>query len=59
MLSVKELKEFEEDIANTYESGAIKAPVHLRDGKESQLIEIVSNGVIGKVEYVDSTGASD
>ena len=58
MLSVKELKEFEEDIANTYESGAIKAPVHLRDGNESQLIEIFSNCKIGKEDYVYSTWAS-
>ena len=34
------LKEFENEIAELYESGIIKAPVHLRDGNEEVLTKI-------------------
>lgn len=50
------LKEFEKEIASIYESGAIKAPVHLRDGNEEQLIEIFE--YIKEEDYVFSTWAS-
>ena len=36
----EELISFEADIANIYENGQIKAPVHLRDGNEEKLIDI-------------------
>ena len=50
------LKEFEKEIAEIYETGVIKAPVHLRDGNEEKLIEIFKN--IKREDYVFSTWAS-
>lgn len=38
-----ELIQFEKDIAETYGNGLIKAPVHLRSGREDMLIEIFQN----------------
>jgi len=38
--TVESLKDFELDIVEIFNSGAIKAPVHLSDGNESDLIEI-------------------
>ena len=37
------LIEFEADIASCFNNGIIKAPVHLYDGNEDELIEIFSN----------------
>ena len=42
MLSREQLIKFEEEIAQLYEDGKIKAPVHLRNGNEQKLIEIFS-----------------
>ena len=39
----QELIEFEEDIANCFNSSMIKAPIHLSNGNEKQLIEIFKN----------------
>lgn len=39
----KELIDFEVDIANCFNSSMIKAPVHLSNGNENQLIEIFEN----------------
>jgi pyruvate dehydrogenase E1 component alpha subunit len=39
----KELIDFEIDIANCFNSSMIKAPVHLSNGNEKQLIEIFKN----------------
>ena len=50
------LKEFEEEIAQLYENGEIKAPVHLRDGNEEILTEIFRK--IKSQDYVFSTWAS-
>lgn len=36
----KELLDFEEDIAKEFNSGTIKAPVHLYNGNESSIIEV-------------------
>lgn len=47
---------FEENIARLYEDGAIRAPVHLRDGNEDNLIEIFKD--INHEDYVFSTWAS-
>ena len=58
MLEVKELIKFEEEIADLFESGQIKAPVHLRDGNEQQLVDIFTNCKISKDDYVYSTWAS-
>jgi len=42
-LNKNDLIEFEKEIAGLYESGAIRAPVHLRSGREDMLIEIFEN----------------
>ena len=47
---------FEKEVAEIYESGKIKAPVHLRDGNEDQLVEIFKH--VKKNDYVFSTWAS-
>lgn len=39
----KELISFEEDIASEFNSGKIKAPIHLYDGNESQIINVFKN----------------
>ena len=40
MMNEKELVEFEEEIAELFNSAKIKAPVHLYDGNESKIIEV-------------------
>lgn len=40
MLTAEELIRFEKEVAQRYETGAIKAPVHLSGGNERPLIEI-------------------
>ncbi len=50
------LEKFEKEIASIYESGAIKAPIHLRDGNEASLVKIFQN--INSEDYVFSTWAS-
>ena len=52
------LRDFEIEIARIFETGAIRAPVHLRDGNESFLINIFKNQEIKKEDYVFSTWAS-
>ena len=52
----EELVIFEQDIAKIYGKGQIKAPIHLRDGNESPLIQIFNN--INRQDYVFSTWAS-
>ena len=39
----QDLIDFEEDIASIYEQGIIRAPIHLRSGNESQLVDIFKN----------------
>mgnify|MGYP003652269404 FL=1 len=58
MLESKDLIEFEKEIADIYEAGKIKAPVHLRDGNEEKLVEIFKNLNITKEDYIFSTWAS-
>ncbi len=55
-MNTQELIDFEKEIADLYESGAIKAPVHLRDGNEEELVKIFKQ--IGPDDYVFSTWAS-
>jgi len=38
--TVELLKEFEEDIANSFNKGEIRSPVHLSDGNEEALIQV-------------------
>ncbi len=40
LLTKQELIDFEQDIAETFNSGLIKAPIHLYSGNEDQMIEI-------------------
>jgi len=40
LLTKQELIEFEEDIADTFNQGLIKAPIHLYSGNEEQMLEI-------------------
>ena len=39
----EELLQFEDDIADSFNQGMIRAPVHLYNGNESQIIEIFKN----------------
>lgn len=55
-MNEQDLIDFEEEIASIYEKGTIRAPIHLRSGNESQLIEIFKQ--INKEDYVFSTWAS-
>ncbi len=43
LLTKQELIDFEQDIAETFNSGLIKAPIHLYSGNEDQMIEIFKN----------------
>lgn len=52
----QELLDFEDDIANLFEQGKIKAPIHLSRGNEDTLIRIFEN--IGKDDWVLSTHRS-
>tara|TARA_R100000426_G_C4818010_1_gene109276 strand:+ start:854 stop:1486 length:633 start_codon:yes stop_codon:yes gene_type:complete len=58
VLQSKDLIEFEQEIAEIYEAGKIKAPVHLRDGNEQILVEIFKDLKITKEDYIFSTWAS-
>tara|TARA_B100001564_G_scaffold270653_1_gene232282 strand:+ start:18874 stop:19509 length:636 start_codon:yes stop_codon:yes gene_type:complete len=58
MLTAHQLIEFEKKIAQHYEDGKIKAPVHLRDGNEQILVDLFSKLNISKDDYVYSTWAS-
>ena len=42
----------EKEIADIFATGAIRAPVHLRAGREEQLIKIFKDNKIGKNDYV-------
>jgi pyruvate dehydrogenase E1 component alpha subunit len=43
MLNKKDLQNFEKEIAKLYNDGVIKAPIHLVDNNEEQLIEVFKN----------------
>jgi pyruvate dehydrogenase E1 component alpha subunit len=43
LLTVEELVAFETDIAECFNNAMIKAPVHLYDGNEKQIIEVFKN----------------
>ena len=48
----EELTAFENEIAEIFAKGVIKAPVHLRAGREAELIRIFSKYDIGPEDYV-------
>ena len=60
-MNVEQLQKFEKKIEKIYESGRIKAPIHLRNGNEQELIDIylgITQDAITEDDYVFSTWAS-
>jgi pyruvate dehydrogenase E1 component alpha subunit len=55
-MTKEELIKFENEIADIYCDGKIRAPIHLSDGNEEQLIEIFKN--VKKNDWVYSTWRS-
>ena len=51
-LTKDDLVNFEKDIAEIFATGVIKAPVHLRAGREDKLIEIFRDNNISDDDYV-------
>ncbi len=52
MLTKEDLIKFEEEVAEIFGRGEIRAPVHLRKGREDQLINIFKEENIGDDDYV-------
>ncbi len=52
MVSKEEIIKFEQEIAEIFATGAIRAPVHLRAGREDELIKIFTENKIGPDDYV-------
>ncbi len=52
MVTKEELENFEKEIAEIFATGTIRAPVHLRAGREEKLIEIFRENKIGVDDYV-------
>ena len=51
-ITKEDLASFEKEIADIFATGAIRAPVHLRAGREEQLIKIFKENDIGPDDYV-------
>lgn len=51
-LNKKDLEDFEKEIAEIFATGVIRAPVHLRSGREQNLIEIFTDHQITSEDYV-------
>ncbi len=51
-LTKDDIVKFEQEIAEVFATGAIRAPVHLRSGREEQLICIFREENIGDEDYV-------
>jgi pyruvate dehydrogenase E1 component alpha subunit len=52
MVTKDEIIAFEKEIADVFATGVIRAPVHLRSGREDQLISIFKEHQIGDDDYV-------
>ena len=52
MITKDEIISFEKEIADIFATGAIRAPVHLRAGREEALIKIFKENKIGADDYV-------
>ena len=52
MLTKEDLENFEKEVADIYATGTIRAPVHLRSGREEELIRIFKENHIGGDDYV-------
>lgn len=51
-LTKEDLVNFEKEIADIFATGSIRAPVHLRAGREDELISIFKENNIGHDDYV-------
>ncbi len=51
-LTKDDIVKFEQEIAEIFATGAIRAPVHLRSGREDELIRIFRENEIGDDDYV-------
>jgi TPP-dependent pyruvate/acetoin dehydrogenase alpha subunit len=51
-LTKEDLQNFEKEIAEIFSTGVIRAPVHLRSGREDQLIKIFQDEQIGNDDWV-------
>lgn len=51
-LTKDDLVKFEREIAGIFATGVIRAPVHLRSGREDELIRIFRENAIGDDDYV-------
>ncbi len=51
-ISKEDLANFEKEIAEVFATGIIRAPVHLRAGREEALIKIFQENSIGPEDYV-------
>ena len=52
MITKEDLVSFEQEVAAIFATGAIRAPVHLRAGREDQLIQIFKENKIGDDDWV-------
>ena len=52
MINKEDLANFEKEIAGIFATGVIRAPVHLRAGREEALIRIFQENSIGPEDYV-------
>ena len=52
MLTKEELIEYENDIAATFDAAKIKAPIHLYNDNEEQMIEVFKKHNIGEEDWV-------
>ena len=52
MITKEDIINFEKEIADIFATGAIRAPVHLRAGREDELIKIFRDHKIGPEDYV-------
>ncbi len=55
MLTKEELIAFEEDICNEFNQGKIRAPVHLNNGNEEEIIKVFKDNNIGKNDWCFGT----
>ena len=47
MITKEDLASFEKEMADIFATGSIRAPVHLRSGREEQFIKILKETAIG------------
>ena len=52
MLTKEQLIQFENEIADCFNSAMIKAPVHLYNGNEQQIIDVFEKHNISKDDWV-------